>query len=203
MTYYCESCNVQNKTDVCPKCGRKHLRQIKDDDFCFFMQMDSLSAENLKSKLDGENIGCALIPFGTGFRTVLGVNLEDYLVFIEYKHLSCVEDLFARESQRKMQNLKQEVVENIDKLHIRPKDEKTIKRKLKLARTFDLVQLCKDVILTATTVIDAGMVIDDDLTDYCDENGDYISSHYYRVSNAEYEVGLYSPSYRVCKIVKL
>ncbi len=201
--YYCESCNVQSKTDVCPKCGRKHLREIRDDDFCFFRQMDSLSAENLKNKLDAENIGCALIPFGTGFRTVFGMNLEDYLVFIEYKHLGCVEDLFVQESQRKMQILKQEVAENVDKLHIYPKEEKTIKRKLKLAQTLDLIQLCNEIILTATNVIDAGTVIDDDFADYCNENDGYVSPHYYRVSNNEYEVGLYVPSYRVYKITKL
>lgn len=202
MTYYCESCNVASQTDICPKCGRKHLRQVKDDDFCFFMQMDSLSAENLKSKLDSENIGCALIPFGTGFRTVLGMNLEDYLVFIQFKHLQYVKDIFTQEEQRKIQLLKQEIVENVAKLHIDAKDERKIKHKLKVSQSFDLIELCKNVISTATNVIDAGMVMDDDFGADCDADGNYITPHYYRISNNEYEVGLYSPSYRVYKIVK-
>ncbi len=203
MVFYCENCNTKSVTNRCNKCGRKNLREIKDDDFCFFCQMDSLSAENLKNKLDSENIGCALIPYGTGLRTALGMNLENYLVFVEYRALNYVENLFLQESSRKTEMLKCEIVDNIDKLNIRPQDEKKLAKRLKLEQSQSVVELCKNVILTATSVIDAGTVIDGEFRDDCEVKDNLISPHYYRVANDKYEVGFYTPSYRVCKISKL
>ncbi len=31
---FCEGCNIACDDERCPKCGRKKLRPVSDDDFC-------------------------------------------------------------------------------------------------------------------------------------------------------------------------
>ncbi len=95
--------NVNNR---CIPCGRRNLREIKDDDFCFRRKLDAVSAENIKNKLSSEKIGCALVPQGTDINNILELKLENCLVFVEYRALDYVENLMQLEKQRLSDNLK-------------------------------------------------------------------------------------------------
>ena len=43
--YYCEDCNIKNPTNRCSRCGAKNLREIRDDDYCFFGEMEATAAD--------------------------------------------------------------------------------------------------------------------------------------------------------------
>ncbi len=200
--FYCENCNLQNQTNRCAKCGRKNLRQIQSEDFCFFRRLPANESENLKTMLESKGIGCALIPYGTGWRTKLGLKLEDCLVFVQYHGLAYVEELFLQEENRKSQALLNSFLSNIGKLYIDPKDEKHIRRKLRLHSSQDLIELCKSVVLSAHKAFDGGKIsyeMQDEA--YLDPNA--VLGHYCCISNDQYEVWLNSASMRVYKVKKI
>ena len=201
--YYCENCNIQTTEKRCPRCGKRHLREVRDDDFCFFHEMEATSAENLKNKLEAEGIGCALIPTGSGLRTKFGMHLENHLVFIQYKGLSYVKDLFAQEAKRKMEAIQQESLAKIDNLFVFDTDAKKIIKQLKLPKDTDLVELAKSIIQSATSGADAGPIgFDED--DLAYNNGKALEDcHYYHLANDQYEVWFNSASMRIYKIKKV
>lgn len=200
--FYCENCNLQNQTNRCAKCGRKNLRQVQAEDFCFFRRLPANKAENLKATLEAKGIGCALIPYGTGLRSRVGMKLEDCLVFVQYHGLAYVEDLFLQEENAKMQALLQAIQPNVGKLHVLPKDEKHIRRKLRLHPTEDLLELCKSVVLSANKVFDGGEISYELQDEEC-FNPDAVLGHYCCLSNGQHEVWLNSVSMRVYKVVKI
>lgn len=90
---FCERCNVAFSEDRCPKCGRKKLRAVRDDDFCLVAQVDRACGENLKRNLESERIDCVLMPYGTGFRSKFALPLESYLVYVKYKDFDLVRQM--------------------------------------------------------------------------------------------------------------
>ncbi len=84
---FCEGCNLACNEERCPKCGRKKLRAVCDDDFCLVGQVDRLFGDHLKERLEGEQIECVLMPFGTGVRSKFALPLESYLLYVRYKNL--------------------------------------------------------------------------------------------------------------------
>ncbi len=92
---FCESCNIACIDDICPKCGRKKLREVTDEDFCFVAEVSRMYGRNLKDNLEKENIECALMPYGNGTNAIVGLPLEDYLVYVPYKNLEYVRQLIS------------------------------------------------------------------------------------------------------------
>ncbi|MBR7177090.1 MAG: hypothetical protein IKD26_02630 [Clostridia bacterium] len=200
--YYCEDCNIKNPTNRCNRCGAKNLREIRDDDYCFFGEMEATAAENLKNKLQSEGIGCALIPSGTGIRSLFALKLENCLVFIEYRAHDYVADLFAQEALRKTELLKEEVVPNLDKLYALPNDEKKIRKRIKLHKTENLIELCKNVILSATKGADLGPIVGDEVERESFSLDDQNNFRYYYFANEQYEVWINAYTMRIYKANK-
>lgn len=92
---FCEKCNIACGGDICPKCGRKKLRPVTEEDFCFAGRVDKLFGDNLKCILEQDNIECALIPYGTGVRSKFALPLENYLVYVRYKNLDYVRQMLT------------------------------------------------------------------------------------------------------------
>ena len=199
MVFYCENCNIQSPTNRCPRCGKRKLREIRDTDFCFYDEMSDTMAESLKEILDEEGIGCARIPHGSGWRTKIGLRLEGYLVYVEYKGIPFVQDFFRKRRQRITEMLKKELEQKIDKLHVWEYDEANIRSMLKLKPSFNLIELFQNILNTAVAITDHGDIndetfVEDDSNDFCD------FPHYYCVANEKYEMWLNSYSMRVHKI---
>lgn len=87
---FCEGCNLACGGERCPKCGRKKLRAVCEDDFCLVAQVDRIFGDNLKENLAQENIECVLLPYGSGVRSNFALPLESYLLYVRYKNLDCV-----------------------------------------------------------------------------------------------------------------
>lgn len=95
---YCENCNIACKDERCPKCRRKKLRAITDEDFCLVGKVGRFYGDNLKENLENENIDCVLIPYGTGVNSMFALPLESYLVYVRYKNLDYVRQLLNNDN---------------------------------------------------------------------------------------------------------
>ena len=198
---YCENCNIHTPESRCPRCGKRKLREIRDDDFCFLHEMEATFVENLKDKLEAEGIVCALIPSGSGLRTRVGLHLENYLVFIQYKGFEYVKSLFAQQAKLDFEKLQQEIIPHIDELFIFENDAKKVIKQLKLPKDTDIVELANSIILSATRGKDAGLITggeDDFAYGVSSPNG-----HYYCFANDTHEVWFNSESMRIYKVKKV
>ena len=83
---FCERCNLACDGERCPKCGRKKLRAVTDDDFCLVGKVERLFGDSLKENLESEGIDCVLMPYGSGVNAKFALPLESYLVYVRYKH---------------------------------------------------------------------------------------------------------------------
>ena len=96
---FCERCNVACSGYRCPKCGRKKLRPVNDDDFCLAAQVGRTFGEDLKVNLENAGIECVLMPHGTGFNSKFALPLENYLIFVRYKDLDRVRQILKDSSR--------------------------------------------------------------------------------------------------------
>jgi hypothetical protein len=53
---YCERCNRLVYKPKCPGCGRKDLRQPRDDDFCFLAEPEHLWTQALRDLLQDNGV---------------------------------------------------------------------------------------------------------------------------------------------------
>lgn len=90
---FCESCNIVCNDERRPKCGRKKLRVVNDDDFCSVAQVDRFFDDNLKDNLEDENIERLLTPYGTGVNSKFALPLESYPLYVRYKNLDYVRQI--------------------------------------------------------------------------------------------------------------
>ncbi len=96
---FCESCNIACKDESCPKCGRKNLRAVNDDDFCLVAEVDRLFGDMLKGVLENESIECILMPYGSGVNSKFALPLESYLLYVRYKNLDHVMQMLKNENR--------------------------------------------------------------------------------------------------------
>ena len=90
---FCEGCNLACDAERCPKCGRKKLRTVNDEDFCLTAQVERRFGDALREHLEAEKIDCVLMPYGTGVYTKAALPLEGYLVYVRYKYLEYVRNI--------------------------------------------------------------------------------------------------------------
>ena len=90
---FCESCNFACENERCPKCGRKKLRAVTDEDFCLVAQVDRIFGDSLKENLEYDKIECVLMPSGTWVRSKFALPLESYLLYVRYKNLEHVRQI--------------------------------------------------------------------------------------------------------------
>ena len=89
---FCEKCNLLNKSETCSLCGQTSLRKVEKDDFCFFAECSESLGKSLKNTFDNEGIPCALIPTGNGVRSLFGLRLENYKIYVPFEYYDkCIE----------------------------------------------------------------------------------------------------------------
>ena len=98
MMNFCEGCNIACDGERCPKCGRKKLRAVTEDDFCLVARVDRIFGDNLKTNLENEQIDCVLMPYGTGVKAQFALPLESYLLYVRYKNLDHVRQILKEKN---------------------------------------------------------------------------------------------------------
>ena len=63
---FCENCNFLVEGEVCPKCGNENIREVKAEDFCFFMDIDDFYCTMLEEALKANGIEAVCVPYYTG-----------------------------------------------------------------------------------------------------------------------------------------
>lgn len=60
---FCEKCNYITAENRCPLCGNKKLRNVNNDDFCFFINLDTFHFTMFESALNEKKIDVIGIPY--------------------------------------------------------------------------------------------------------------------------------------------
>ena len=67
--FFCERCNMLMQDTRCTMCGKKKLREVRDDDFCFFVALEADTARYFEENLKLQNIPVASLGVGLDLRT--------------------------------------------------------------------------------------------------------------------------------------
>lgn len=97
---YCENCHIVTDFPRCPACGAKVFREVREEDFCLLLERTASDCAVLKEIFEEENIPCVAMPSGDGFRSSLGLRLENEKLFVPYAQLqrTCARSPIARRS---------------------------------------------------------------------------------------------------------
>lgn len=93
---FCEKCNLLTDGKRCPICRNKKLREVNNDDFCYFVDLHSLYFEMLEEALKNNNIEVVAIPYYPG-NSVIFSNAgrgDGRKVYVRYKHLDAAAEIY-------------------------------------------------------------------------------------------------------------
>lgn len=79
--YFCEKCNMLMEDTRCTHCGKKNLREVQDDDFCFYFTLTKDQARYFEENLKLHNIPVALLGVGLDLRTRTSDNFNIYIPY--------------------------------------------------------------------------------------------------------------------------
>ena len=82
---YCEKCKVQCPEGRCPVCGSDRLREVQNNDYCLLTECSRNFGEMVRDVFEQNGIQGAFVPFGSGTRSALGLDLEQYRIYVPYE----------------------------------------------------------------------------------------------------------------------
>ena len=83
--YYCEKCKNVNEKKNCVYCGKRKLREVNDDDLCFFVELGNFHATMFLEALSSQRIDAFSIPSGFSLTTRANSSQK---IYIPYKSLA-------------------------------------------------------------------------------------------------------------------
>lgn len=181
---YCEKCNTTFKEEICTNCGNKKTRLVCGDDFCFLFSASKEFGDLFKEQLNDLNIECVTMPYGNGVRSIMGLPLEYYNVYVQFKHYSQALEVYKELYFDPSDNLRQQLLDNYDKWHF--EKEKTVKKiikKLKLATCDEVFNYVKQKVIESNSI-------------YEDNSG----THYIIVKNGENRIFFNFDTYEIYSI---
>ena len=156
---YCEKCNTIVTLTCCPACGNKKIREVTSDDFCFLVECSQMYGEILKDALQEENIKCALLPWGNGVRSKLGLKLENYKIYVPYEHYERAREILAFYNESESDDIKELLLANKDKWNIaNTHAEKKIRKRLKIDENIDIFEYIREGVENSQDVKDRGLM---------------------------------------------
>jgi hypothetical protein len=158
---YCEKCYRLSDDEKCANCGFTPLREVNSNDFCYLITAKEGFGKSLIEVFKNEGIECAVIPVGDGVRSKLALTLGSYQLFVPYLKLEkareIVDSFIGDNSTDKLREI---ILNNIDKWHFESgKIENKIRKKLNLSKESDLILSIKEIVKTAHTINDAGLML--------------------------------------------
>lgn len=84
---YCEHCKALVTDAPCPTCGKDALRAPKADDFCLLTECDEGTAALCRDLFAEGEIPCVPVPATTPVRTVLGMFMQSFRLYVPFSHL--------------------------------------------------------------------------------------------------------------------
>ena len=89
--YFCERCRMLMNDNCCSICGKKNLREVQDDDFCFFVTLDADKAQFFEENLKLHNIPVASLGAGLDLRTRTSGKFK---IYVPYAFLDKATELY-------------------------------------------------------------------------------------------------------------
>lgn len=154
---YCENCYLVSVSERCPICG-KRLRPVDDGDFCLLYEDDRNACGDVMTALSEHEIPCESMPFGSGVESQFGLPLGRLRLYVPYPKLDEAKRLLREMREAETQAQREKLLENVGKLHIMPKLEKKLRKKLKLSESESLIDYCVNIINSAAKIEDGGRI---------------------------------------------
>lgn len=151
---YCELCNLACESVSCPKCGKRKLREIKDDDYCFVREVAELEKVRLEAYLKENEISPVFIPYVEGAGSFYTFRPPVNKMYVPFQLLEKTRDIVRALEEETSAELKSQLIEKIPKLNIEAKYAKKLAKKLKLPSDVDFLNYCREIILNAVKVTD-------------------------------------------------
>lgn len=89
--YFCERCNLLMQENICANCGKKKLREVQGDDFCFLIALAADEARYFEENLKLQSIPVALLGVGLDLRTRTSGTMK---IYIPYSHLERAKEVY-------------------------------------------------------------------------------------------------------------
>ena len=146
--------------DYCHECGNEHLREATDEDYCFLLECRQAFGEMLKDGLGDEDLECVLLPWGNGVRTGMGLELENYRVYVRYKNIErAVEILKDFIGEPEIEKLRKKLLENVDNWYIaKESTAKKITKKLKADKSENIFDIIEKGVRESDSIRDRGLM---------------------------------------------
>lgn len=113
---YCENCHIVTDFPRCPACGAKVFREVREEDFCLLLERTASDCAVLKEIFEEENIPCVAMPSGNGFRSSLGLRLENEKLFVPYAQLQRTKEIVRALADRETERLRGQILQHADAL---------------------------------------------------------------------------------------
>lgn len=165
---YCENCYFVFDQERCPLCGNKKVRQVQEDDFCFLTEKSISHCEMLMKLLKKDNIYYSTMPYGRGIESYFGLPLENCRLYVPFSSLEKANKIMQQAEDSESEKLRNDLLENTNKLHVSENLEKKLRKKLKLSEENDLIAYCIDRIRYAHKLVDSGRITN------CPNGGHYL-----------------------------
>lgn len=153
---YCENCRVACNEKVCPNCGKKKLRAVEDEDYCFVIEESESLNAYFGSELKNKNVETVIMPWFTALDTHLAVKASSSRLFVRFKDLDFARQTVQDYFNEITENLKKHLRSNFDKFNIDFTVEKKARKKLKIKDDTDIFDYCADLIENAKVISDTG-----------------------------------------------
>lgn len=84
---FCEKCNLLVDNTFCPNCRNKKLREVSDEDFCYFVDLRFTYYEMFEQILKKNDIDVVSVPYYPGNMVVFSNagRADGRKVYIRYK----------------------------------------------------------------------------------------------------------------------
>ena len=156
--YYCEACRMLSEDAECAVCRTEDLREVKPQDLCFFSEAGIMYAQMLEGYLADQDIPCLLVPVSKGSRAAVGLSFSTYKIYLPYQNFEEVRAIAAILNPDPAEDLRKNLTENRHAWHVLKKEERRLRKKLKLGKKDDLMSSIEAAVLDAVQIIDQGAI---------------------------------------------
>lgn len=94
---FCERCHLPTDEKKCPNCNNKKLREIDDNDFCFFVNLSAPYFEMFAETLKNNGIEAVGVPYYPQNAVVFSNagRAEGRRVYIKYKDVDFAREIYS------------------------------------------------------------------------------------------------------------
>ena len=159
---YCENCRVACYEKACPNCGKKKLKAVEDEDFCFVLQEANSRIEYFCNILEEKGIKTVNMPWFSALDTHLAVKSSVGRLFVQFKDLDEARKTVQNYFDEITENLRKHLLDNFGQFSIDEAVEKKARKKLKIRDDIDIFDYCGDIIYEAKEIKDTHILLGSD-----------------------------------------